>query len=481
MRKIAALSFLVLTGTALIIKLAQEPRTHYALSQVMQFVPDFQLPTTARVRVESFSTLAMPVPAKDSQPESKPQPPAETQVTLVLAGDTGLNGSFQPVYASFGLKGGSRLSFEEATPAIAPVINGDINFANLETVVTDRNDLPASLKLFGFRTHPKGVQHLLDMGFNVFSTANNHSMDYGLEGARETLKHLTALGVAQAGLGATRAEAQAARVVEAKGLRFAFGAMGIIGSGYASPSKGEARPGQLSPGSERDVNDVVSSLAGAPADFRVLSVHYGTEFEVTSSGADRARFQRALSEGVDLVVGHHQHVVAGVEMVDGKPIFYGMGNFLHWGTQDMGRHDMCHDYGLVARVHLMGKPGEKPSVRAIEAMPVTNMHMATRRLSPKESGARVQAMNYLARQFGARGVRFAVEADGTGLFCAPGSERLTGAIGARCAAGPVVSAPTAALASRIEEACARRVVRVVEENDDAVPAAAQVAAVGAAE
>ena len=189
MRKIAALSFLVLTGTALMIKLAQEPRTHAALSHVMQFVPDFQVPSTARVRVEAFSTLAMPVPAHVSQPESKPQPPAETQVTLVLAGDTGLNGSFQPVYASFGLKGGSRLSFEEATPAIAPVINGDINFANLETVVTDRNDLTASLKLFGFRTHPKGVQHLLDRGFNIFSTANNHSMDYGLEGARETLKH----------------------------------------------------------------------------------------------------------------------------------------------------------------------------------------------------------------------------------------------------------------------------------------------------
>ena len=128
----------------------------------------------------------------------------ESEVTVVVAGDTGLNGSFQPVYASFGTKQGARFAWPDATTSIAAEINGDINFANLETVVTDRNDLKPNLKLFGFRTHPSGVRHLMSIGFNAFSTANNHAMDFGLEGGRETLKHLGDLGVANAGLGLDR-------------------------------------------------------------------------------------------------------------------------------------------------------------------------------------------------------------------------------------------------------------------------------------
>jgi poly-gamma-glutamate synthesis protein (capsule biosynthesis protein) len=158
-----------------------------------------------------------------------------TQITLVLAGDTGLNGSFQPVYADFGTKHGRRLAWNEATPLIAREIDGDINFANLETVVTDRNDLTANMKLFGFRTHPGGVRHLMQIGFNVFSTANNHSMDFGLEGARETLRQLDLAGAAHAGLGRNRAAARAPRLVIARGRSFAIGALGILGSGYSAP------------------------------------------------------------------------------------------------------------------------------------------------------------------------------------------------------------------------------------------------------
>ena len=164
-----------------------------------------------------------------------------------------------------------------------------------------------------------------------------------------------------------------------------------------------------------------------------------------------------------MIVGHHQHVAAGIEIVEGKPVFYGLGNFLHWGTQDMGRHDMCHDYGLVARVHLSGRPGERVSVKAIEAIPVTGMHLKPRRLDAVASMERVQALNYLNRQFGEQGVRFAVEADGTGLYCAAGADRLAGDIGGRCASNPGYKAPAPALETRIAAACAKRVVRIVEE------------------
>jgi poly-gamma-glutamate synthesis protein (capsule biosynthesis protein) len=390
--------------------------------------------------------------------------PAETQVTVVLAGDTGLNGSFEPVYSGYGMKHGGRLAWADATQLIAREINGDINFANLETVVTDRNDLSPNLKLFGFRTHPAGVKHLMQIGFNVFSTANNHSMDFGLEGARETLRQLADAGVAHAGLGFNRVSARTPRLMILKGRSVAIGAVGLIGSGYGSPAEGEERVGQLSY-SERDFAEATGALTASAADYRILSVHYGQEFEVTTSGSDRSRLSGALAQGVDLVVGHHHHVVNGVEIVNGKAVFYGLGNFLHWGTQDMSRFDMCRDYGLVARVHLAAAPGERLSVRAIEALPITQMHTTPRLMGGEDSVARIHVLNHLAKRFGATGVRFVPQADGTGLYCAAGAERLSGSIGARCAAKASVPEPPAALASRIEAACSKKVMRIVENED----------------
>ncbi|NOT42792.1 MAG: CapA family protein [Alphaproteobacteria bacterium] len=398
----------------------------------------------------------------------------ETQITVVLAGDTGLNGSFQPVYASHGTKHGMRLAWGDATALIAREINGDLNFANLETVVTDRNDLTPNLKLFGFRTHPSGVKHLMQIGFNVFSTANNHSMDFGLDGARDTLKALNGIGVAHVGLGENRTAARTPRLMILKGRSFAFGAAGIIGSGYGAPAEGEERVGHLS-ASDRDLGEATGALAATAADYRVLSVHYGAEFEVNVSARDRARLTAALAQGADLIAGHHHHVVNAVEMIGGKPVFYGLGNFLHWGTQDMSRFDMCRDYGLVARVHLAAVPGERLTVRAIEALPVTQMHKTPRLMSGEEGAARIHALNHLASKLGPTGVRFAPQSDGTGLHCVPGAERLTGPIGARCAAKPAITAPTPDLATKIAAACSKKVMRIVEnEAGEAEPEFANV-------
>jgi poly-gamma-glutamate synthesis protein (capsule biosynthesis protein) len=419
--------------------------------------------------------LAMIATPALARPATEPTaPPPETQLTIVLAGDTGLNGSFEPVFAGFGTKQGQRLAWHEASTAIAREINGDINFANLETVVTDRNDLKPNPKLFGFRTHPDGVRHLMQIGFNVFSTANNHAMDFGLDGARETLKHLAAIGIAHAGLGINRAEARTPRLLTAKERTIALEALGIIGSGYTSPAEDEDRPGQLSYQSAGDVDDATASLVAAKADYKILSVHYGQEFEVATASDDRRRMTAALA-GADLVVGHHQHVPAGVEIIGGKPIFYGLGNFMHWGTQDMSRFDICRDYGLIARVHIAGTPGRPLTLRAIEALPITAMHKRPERRTPEDAAARIHVLNHLADQFGANGVRFAIEADGTGLYCAPGADRLQGPIGERCRAGTKVTAPAPDLARKIETACARHVVRIVDNEGEQEPEFAPVA------
>jgi poly-gamma-glutamate synthesis protein (capsule biosynthesis protein) len=447
MRLAAGLTFLVAIAAALIVKLA----------------PGAALQTMAAIIAATPTPDSFPMPAA----------PGEVEITIVLAGDTGLNGSYQPVYASHGIKNGARLTWAEATADIALEINGDINFANLETVVTDRNDIKPNLKLFAFRTHPDGVRHLVAMGLNAFSTANNHAMDFGTQGAVETLKHLGEIGVVHAGLGRNRAEARTPRLITAKETTFALTALGIIGNAYASPAEDEKRAGQLSYNEGGDLDEAVAALASTQADYRILSVHYGQEFEVKTSANDRRRLTQAVADGADLVVGHHQHVVNGIEIVDGAPIFYGLGNFLHWGTQDMSRHDICRDFGLIARVHLTAIDGETPKLRAIEALPITNMHKATRRLTGDDAEARIHVLNHLADQFGDRGARFAVEEDGAGLYCAPDTQTRADALGARCRLAKTLP-PDPDLAAKIERACDRRVVRVVENEDGPEPVFDQV-------
>jgi hypothetical protein len=156
--------------------------------------------------------------------------------------------------------------------------------------------------------------------------------------------------------------------------------------------------------------------------------------------------------------------VNAVEMIGGKPVFYGLGNFLHWGTQDMSRFDICRDYGLLARVHLSAAPGERLTVHAIEALPITQMHKTPRVMSGEDGMARIHVLNVLASKLGPTGVRFAPQPDGTGLHCAPGAERLAGPIGARCAAKPAITAPTPDLAKKITAACAKKVMRIVEND-----------------
>lgn len=420
--------------------------------------------------ITACAAHAQPLPLGLTRPV-----PVETEIVILLAGDTGLNASFKPVYAGHAYKGGERLQWPEATGSIAQELTGDVNFANLETVVTDRNDIEPHLKRFSFRTHPDAVRHLKATGINLFSTANNHTMDFGLKGARETLKHLEFIGAAHAGLGADRAAARTPRLLDAKQRRIALGAVGIIGNAYASPAEDEDRPGQLSYTAPRDFNEAVAALATVDADIRMLSVHYGQEFEVSTNASDRKRLADAVAKGIDLVAGHHHHVVAGIELVDGAPIFYGLGNFLHWGTQDMARFDICRDYGLIARVHYAAVGRDRPKLRAIEAIPITGMHKRPRRMAPDDAKARLHVLNHLAGQFGDRGVRFAAEPDGTGLYCAQGVEQSAGSIGSRCRNAVAVAPPPKKLASEIKSACAQRVVRVVENEDGLEPEFAPVA------
>ena len=208
-------------------------------------------------------------------------------ITITFVGDVGYSGNHTPVSH----KGISKRGFQrwrDTTDRIADEINGDLNFVNVETVVTENNDLARDLKgqsgPFNFRTHPEGIAHLLLTGFNVFSLANNHSMDYGLPGLKDTLRHVGALkgsGLkAAAGLGMNREEASRPHVIDVKGAKVGYAAIGIVTNNLARHRAGENQPGQIAYRFDDDYALIRKRLKATKADFRILSIHYGTEGHV---------------------------------------------------------------------------------------------------------------------------------------------------------------------------------------------------------
>lgn len=349
---------------------------------------------------------------------------AQQQLTVVLMGDTGFNGPSARVSEAGGFKRGELVTVEDAMAKIAPVIQGDVALANLETVVTDRNDIPLRDKMFVFRTHPAHVRALVRHGIDVLPLANNHAMDLGGAGGGETLRHMKGMAGVRAfpGLGRTREEAMHPHVFVARGAKVAVSAVGNAGGGLPARD-GEA--GMLR--EDRDFAAIAARLAGEPADIRILSVHYGPEFAPLTEKATQVRFREAESEGLTVIAGHHHHVARGVELSGGKLIAYGLGNFLHLGTQDMRRFDICRDYGLVVKAGLLrGRGGYE--VETVEAVPITKMHIAPEPMTGDAARLRVEVMNYLGSRLGEGGLRFAPQTDGSGLWCAAGAtdERCAG-------------------------------------------------------
>ncbi len=390
---------------------------------------------------------------------SKPASPE--YLTIVIGGDLGLGGSGQSVNPTGARKHGRLHKWKNLTAGIAPLINGNINFANLETVVTDSNRLRATDKAFNFRSHPSGVRHLVNMGFNVFSLSNNHAIDYGAAGMRDTQRHIADLKahglLAAPGLGTTRRTAGGPQKFQIGKATVLVSALGIGGSLPSGRS-----PGIVNYRSKQGFRDALTWLAAEKGDYRVLSVHYGNELDIRPSNGTVKKFrdQAVRQAGIDLIVGHHAHVAAGVQNVGGKLVFYGLGNLLHPGMQNMSTFNRCRDYGILAKLHLSRDQQGKVRAGAIELRVLRDMHLVSRPMSAKKAKQRIAVLNQLAagldhRPSGAKGIRFRSRADGAGLACLPGAAVLEGPIATLCREWAGLPAESVAAAT----SCRTRVAR----------------------
>lgn len=357
-------------------------------------------------------------------------------LVLGFAGDLGFSGKDQPLSDVGAVRHGRVIPWQDLTAGVAPLLESDATFANLETVVTDRADLAAVDKSFNFAAGPAGLEAAIRAGINVLSAANNHAADYGAGGIGETLRHLEgakAEGLkAHAGLGLGDDRYRSA-VFDLHGTSVGLAA---IGKGInPAGSDGYGQPLYASPS---DFERVSRSLGDTEADVRVLSVHHGLELGLLPAVVDKKRIRSAMDRGdATIVFGHHSHVASGVERRDDGLIFYGLGNFLHAGTQDMARYGQCRDFGLHVRVFLWVSPGSKPVVRAVEMTPLMDMHEVTKPFPVEEAATRIALVNAMSEEVSrdsGSAVRFFPTGSGSGLACFPGSTIYGDELEARCQA-----------------------------------------------
>lgn len=292
------------------------------------------------------------------------------------------------------------LPIAEATAALAPWWDADLNIINVETVVSERNG-PDPGKTFVFRSHPDSFRHLMDLGVNGFALANNHAYDHGFQGMADTLAFFQAEAAARgtpmafAGVGAGDA-AFAPSVVTIRGVRIAF-ASASFGSGSFGPEHGPVGLAYLSVPSHYAA--ILQGLRDADADLRILALHYGTENMIALDPGQRALFRRALDEaGVNLVVGHHPHVVRAVEAdaERGQAIFYSMGNLLFIGGAEKDSAALGQDYGLLGRAYFQKGP-QGWRIAALEAVPFRSVHIAPVSPGPDRVARTIEHLNRLSQ------------------------------------------------------------------------------------
>ncbi|MXW26016.1 MAG: CapA family protein, partial [Dehalococcoidia bacterium] len=266
-------------------------------------------------------------PSTVPTPDPTPTPPP-ARVLLAAVGDVMLGRSV-----------GARLEAEGpevAFAAVASILVGvDIAVANLESAV-GITGTPAP-KAYTFRAPPIAVEALALAGIDLVSLANNHSLDYGTESLAETQTLLARGGIRSVGAGPNRTVAHAPTRFEFDGLTIAFLAyvtVPVEGSGF-DPRVWDATdetPGVAWLDTPTMTADIEAARDGA--DLVVVLLHFGIEWDLEPSEAQREQARAAIDAGATLVIGSHPHVLQPIEEYGGGLIAYSLGNFVFDGFWD---------------------------------------------------------------------------------------------------------------------------------------------------
>ncbi len=260
---------------------------------------------------------ATPTPAPTATPTPTPVPtstpePTPRTLTISAAGDCTLGGD---------MGGSSEEAFNSTINAdpepltycfrnVAPIFEqDDLTIVNLEVVLTNStNYLKRDDKIFIMRGKPSYVNMLTSASIEIANIANNHVTDFGDAGIVEMAQLLDMAGIGYCGYGYTY-------LTEKNGFKVGF--VGI--NSWTTDSD--------------DMKELIRDMR-QQCDILIVSFHWGNELEYKATDKQIRYGHLAVDNGADLVLGHHPHVVNGIEVYKGVNIVYSLGNFCFGGKRN---------------------------------------------------------------------------------------------------------------------------------------------------
>jgi hypothetical protein len=214
--------------------------------------------------------------------------------------------------------------------SVAPLLAGhDVVFGNLEGPLTDASLSPKCPKprrdgrpCFAFRTPPRYAARLAEAGFTAVNVANNHSLDFGMEGLDDTLAALDNAGVQPVGGERVGVFTIGGRSVAVAGFSYS------LRTPYVHPLRDVEAAREIVADLKGEYDLVVVSFHGGAEGARAMRVTDAEEEFLGENRGNVVRFARAVVDaGADLVLGHGPHVPRAIEVYRGKLIAYSLGNF----------------------------------------------------------------------------------------------------------------------------------------------------------
>jgi poly-gamma-glutamate capsule biosynthesis protein CapA/YwtB (metallophosphatase superfamily) len=253
---------------------------------------------------------------------------------IVWVGDVLLGSSAWPHLKTHG--------YQWAFRYLRPLVRGDYLVGNAEGPITRHREKFFPEQQFSYRARIATAGALREAGFDAVSLSNNHCYDRGPEGLLDCIDRLVAAGVTPFGAGSYAEAARPLLIDTPHGL---VGVVGLVDQRYSHTTASAAAPGTIAM-TEDSITRSKALAVAAGARWVIAYVHWGHNYQpVTTQQRHDAKL--LASAGYDLIIGAGSHTVQPVEIIDGTPVLYSLGNFT-FGTK--GRFtDQEPGHGLIAR------------------------------------------------------------------------------------------------------------------------------------
>jgi poly-gamma-glutamate capsule biosynthesis protein CapA/YwtB (metallophosphatase superfamily) len=248
----------------------------------------------------------------------------------------------------------------------------DLRIVNLECALTTHlQPWSRTWKMFHFRADPGAVRVLQIAHIDACALANNHILDYEIQGLRDTLHVLDAAGIRHAGAGVNTEDAAAPAMIEVSSPEEAGAESCRVALLSCTDNEPVFAAGTDHPGTNylevlldeatlaRIANDIANARAQG-ADLVVFSNHWGENFVERPSSKFRSFARSVIELGADIYHGHSAHICQGIEIYRGKPILYDTGNFIDdYAVNPLLRNDhsflfkLMFEHGKLCRIELL--------------------------------------------------------------------------------------------------------------------------------